>query len=84
MCQIMTKISIFDLIFTTLCKVLNTTYLIAFCTRLGMTPKKGQFLILPKQCVFADFSKIIPGLHQRARSESRHHFRVKNVLQKIL
>lgn len=55
----MTKISIFDPIFTTLCQVLNTIYLIAFCARLGMTPKKGPFLTLPQQCVSADLVKLL-------------------------
>lgn len=49
----------------------------SFGTRLGMTPKKGRFLTLPQQCVSADFSKIIPGLHRQVRSESKHHLKWK-------
>lgn len=52
----------FDPVFTTLCQVLNVIYLLAFGTRLGMTPKQGLILTLPKWCASADFSEIIPGL----------------------
>lgn len=37
---------------------------------------------LAQQCVSADFSEIIPGLHQQIRSESREHFKWKMCYKK--